>query len=184
MSRWPHPIPFVPGAVFPFDGGMLTLDWHPSYPRAPHRCADTLRIGGPVVQLPARTRRWLQVTALAALTAATHRVAAIAQRPVASIRIGDPRGRWGSCASGYGGSGGRIAYSWRLILAPPLVRDNVVAHEVAHLVHPNHSAAFHACLATLDPNAAGSRRWLRAHGAALHWVGRDCQSPGNRHDDE
>src|SRR3546814_6359983 len=45
----------------------------------------------------------------------------------------------GSCTSG-----GRIAYSWRLVMAPPWVRQSVVAHEVAHLVHLNHPPAFHA----------------------------------------
>ena len=65
----------------------------------------------------------------------------------------------------------RIAYSWRLILAPPLVRNNVVAHEVAHLVHANHGPEFHALLRQLDPNGR-RERWLEGHGAALHWVGR------------
>jgi len=89
-------------------------------------------------------------------------------RAVAQVRIGDPRARWGSCASG-----GRIAYSWRLILAPPSVRRAVVAHEVAHLVHANHGPDFHALLGQLDPTVAASRVWLKRHGAALHWVGRE-----------
>ena len=35
-------------------------------------------------------------------------------------------------------------YSWRLIMAPPSVLDYVAAHEVAHLVELNHSAAYWA----------------------------------------
>ena len=35
-----------------------------------------------------------------------------------------------------------LNFSWRLILAPPFVLDYLAAHEVAHLVHMNHSDAF------------------------------------------
>ena len=123
--------------------------------------------------LAGRTLRWLKAAALADVEEATHRLAGVIGRAVAQVRVGDPRARWGSCASGRAAAGGRIAYSWRLILAPAFVRGNVVAHEVAHLVHGNHGPDFHALLAQLDPHEASSRRWLRQHGAGLHWVGRD-----------
>jgi predicted metal-dependent hydrolase len=116
--------------------------------------------------------RWLQAEALADLTSSTRRFAALIDREVAQVRIGDPRGRWGSCAAPRPGEAARIAYSWRLMLAPAFVRDNVVAHEVAHLVHHNHSPAFHALHASLDPHAPATKRWLARHGAGLHWVGR------------
>jgi predicted metal-dependent hydrolase len=84
------------------------------------------------------------------------------------VSIGDPKGRWGSCASS-----GAIRYSWRLILTPGFVRRATVAHEVAHRVHMNHGARFHALVRQLygeDPTPA--RAWLRRHGAQLHWYGR------------
>jgi predicted metal-dependent hydrolase len=168
VARWPAPVPFAPGAAIPFDGGRLILDWAPGHPRTPQRDGDRLRIGGPPELLPGRTLRWLKAAALADMTPATHRYAAAVARPVTQVRIGDPRGRWGSCTS----SAGRIAYSWRLILAPAHVRHNVVAHEVAHLVHANHGPDFHALLRSLDPNGRAARAWLKAHGAGLHWVGR------------
>jgi hypothetical protein len=168
VAGWPRPLPFAPGAVIPFDGGALVLEWHAAHPRSPRRHGDTLRLGGPLELLPGRTLRWLKAEALADMGAGTRELAGVVQRPVTAIRLGDPRGRWGSCASG-----GRIAYSWRLILAPAFVRRNVVAHEVAHLVHPNHGPGFHTLLADLDGHAAASKRWLSRHGAALHWVGRE-----------
>jgi predicted metal-dependent hydrolase len=168
VARWPRPLPFAPGAIIPFDGGELALDWHVGHPRSPRRHGDTLRLGGPLELLHGRTLRWLKAEALADMAAGTRELAAVVGRPVTAIRVGDPRSRWGSCASG-----GRIAYSWRLILAPAFVRRNVVAHEVAHLVHANHGPDFHALLASLDGQAATSKRWLARHGAALHWVGRD-----------
>lgn len=172
VAGWPQPLPFAPGAAIPFDGGTLRIDWHAAHPRTPERLGDVLRLGGPEGALEARTLRWLKATALADVAAATHSLAALVDRPVAQVRVGDPRARWGSCAAPRSNIGGRIAYSWRLILAPPHVRRNVVAHEVAHLVHANHGPDFHALLADLDPNADACRRWLRRHGSALHWVGR------------
>ncbi len=167
VAAWPQPLPFEPGAVIPFDGGDVRLDWHPDHPRQPLLYGAVLRLGGPRASIAGRTRRWLCAAALTDLSAATHALAAAVGRPVTAVRVGDPRCRWGSCASG-----GRIAYSWRLMLAPRFVRHAVVAHEVAHLVHPNHGPDFHALVARLDDNAVRSRRWLTRHGAALHWVGR------------
>jgi len=88
---------------------------------------------------------------------------------VTKVSVADPKARWGSCAST-----GAIRYSWRLILAPEWVRRATVAHEVAHRVHMNHGAEFHALVRQLDENdPARSSAWLRANGAALHWIGRD-----------
>ncbi len=173
VARWPRPLPFAPGAMIPFDGGELCLDWAETHPRAPRLHGAALRLGGPLEALPARTLRWLKAAALADMEPATRQLAGDVGRAVAQVRVGDTRSRWGSCA-GSGAGAGRIAYSWRLILAPGYVRRNVVAHEVAHLVHANHGADFYTLLGQLDGNGAASKRWLRAHGAALHWIGRDA----------
>lgn len=169
VTRWPAATAFVPGATIPFDGGLLHLDWSPGRARGLVRAGDRLVIGGDAATLPGRVTRWLKAQALADLEPATRALAARVDRPVTQVRIGDPAARWGSCHAG----SGRIAYSWRLILAPRAVRHGVVAHEVAHLVHPNHGAEFWRLAAELGGDPAPGRRWLRIHGAALHWVGRD-----------
>jgi predicted metal-dependent hydrolase len=173
VAKWPGPRPIRPGATIPFDGEELLIDWHPAFKRTPVRRDSRLEIGGPETLLAARTLRWLKGEALDDLTASTRRFAAQVDREVAQVRVGDPASRWGSCSAPGRHEAARIAYSWRLILAPAFVRDNVVAHEVAHLVHLNHGPAFHALHASLDPNTAQSKRWLARHGAALHWVGRE-----------
>lgn len=172
VAKWPGPRPILPGATIPFDGEELTIDWHPAHKRTPIRRDNMLIIGGPEPLLAGRTLRWLKAEALADLASATRRFAAQVGREVTQIRVGDPTGRWGSCAAPGKEQGARIAYSWRLILAPAFVRDNVVAHEVAHLVHHNHSAAFHTLHHSLDSNTPATKRWLARNGAALHWVGR------------
>lgn len=167
-STLPEARPFVPGAALPFDGATLTIRWQDGAPRAARREGDALLLGGPVDTVARRVEAWLRRQALALLEADTAFYAARAGVTVSAVAVGDPRGRWGSCAHD-----GAIRYSWRLVMAPPEVRRATAAHEVAHRVHMNHSPAFHALVAELyegDPMPA--RRWLRAHGAALHWYGR------------
>lgn len=171
VGAWPQDRPLVPGARIPFDGGELLIDWAAERPRTPRRDGDRLVLGGPEALVAGRVLRWLKAEALALLTAETQEYAARLDRPVGEVRVGDPRGRWGSCAVRDGQ--GRIAYSWRLVMAPAQVRRHIVAHECAHLVHQHHGPAFHRLLATLDPHAATVRHWLKREGAALHRVARD-----------
>jgi len=172
VARWPQPIPFAPGAVIPIDGVPVRIDWQDGHKRMPVLNGDSLQIGGPLSLLPGRIERWLKARALADLEVATQALAQTLGRPVARVSVGDTVSRWGSCAGAAQSGGARIAYSWRLILAPAWVRRSIVAHEAAHLVHQNHSPAFHALNRQLDPRAGEARRWLARNGAALHWVGR------------
>jgi predicted metal-dependent hydrolase len=169
VARWPVAVAFVPGATIPFDGATLTLDWAAGRPARVARDGDRLVLGGSAATVPGRTMRWLRAAALADLAPATIALAARLGR-TATVAVRDPASRWGSCAAS-----GAINYSWRLILAPPAVRQSVVAHEVAHLVHPNHGAAFWALAGDLTHgDLAVARAWLKRHGAGLHWVGRDA----------
>lgn len=84
-------------------------------------------------------------------------------RSYGQLVLRDTRSRWGSCSSA-----GRLMFSWRLVLAPPRIVDYVAAHEVAHLVEMNHSAAFWSVVAGLHPSWQADRAWLREHGAWLH----------------
>jgi predicted metal-dependent hydrolase len=52
-------------------------------------------------------------------------------------------------------------------LAPPFVLDYLAAHEVAHLVHMNHSDAFWAIVGRLSPDVAAAEAWLKAEGPGL-----------------
>ena len=169
-ERLPTARPFVDGAQVPIGDETLTLVCHCDGPRSARREGDTLVAGGDEAAFARRIATWLKSEALAVLSVETAEYAAAAGVKVTQVAVGDPRGRWGSCAAH-----GAIRYSWRLILAPAAVRRATVAHEVAHRVHMDHSAAFHALVADLygrDP--APERRWLRAHGAALHWIGRSA----------
>jgi predicted metal-dependent hydrolase len=87
-----------------------------------------------------------------------------AQRPAPTLALSSARRRWGSCAPD-----GAIRINWRLIMAPDFVRRSVVAHEVAHLVHFDHSPRFHALLAELyEGDIDTANRWLKREGRTLY----------------
>ena len=169
LARLPQSVAILPAMSFMVAGQEITLDWRPDRARAIRMDNDRLMAGGPREDLNGRVIRWLRHLALTTLDAETRALATEHGITVRSVSVGDPRGRWGSCASS-----GDIRYSWRLILAPDHVRRAPVAHEVAHRVHMNHGADFHALVARLyDGDPRPARLWLKANGAALHWFGRD-----------
>jgi predicted metal-dependent hydrolase len=69
------------------------------------------------------------------------------------------RARWGSCSPGTGA----IRVSRRLSEWPSWVLDYVLVHELAHLVEPNHSPAFHQLVARY-PRAERAKGFLIAKG--------------------
>ena len=95
-----------------------------------------------------------------ARSAATPRRSASA-RPRSAIR--DQRTRWGSASRQ-----SRLAFSWRLILAPPEALETVVIHELAHLRVFGHGPRFWAVVASRRPDHKVWRRWLHDHSAELH----------------
>jgi hypothetical protein len=80
-----------------------------------------------------------------------------------AISVRDQRTRWGSASRQ-----GRLAFSWRLVLAPPEALETVVIHELAHLRIFGHGPRFWALVAARRPDHLTWRRWLREHSLELH----------------
>ena len=78
------------------------------------------------------------------------------------VRVSRARTRWGTCSRT-----GSISLNWRLMLAPSVIVDYLVAHELSHVGHRNHSTAFWSRVAELHPAYAESERWLRRNGRGL-----------------
>ena len=77
-------------------------------------------------------------------------------------RIVDSRYQWGSCTVH-----DNINLNWRLIKAPIFVVDYVIAHELAHLMEPNHTPRFWNIVRTQVSTVDKARNWLREHGHIL-----------------
>jgi hypothetical protein len=122
-----------------------------------------LRVGGRPEHAPRRLLDWLKREARKRIDErVAFYAAALGVRPK-RITIRDTSSRWGSCSSARS-----LSFSWRLILAPPLVLDYVVAHEVAHLRELNHKPRFWRLVESLVPEIEKSQAWLSEHGALLH----------------
>jgi predicted metal-dependent hydrolase len=164
LARVPERVLFVPDAILPLRG-------------EPHRVhlrdtrSGAVRVetgdGEPVISVscepahvPRRIRDYLTREARRDLAEAVERYAPL------RITLRDTRSRWGSCTAR-----GELNFSWRLILAPPMVLDYLVAHEMAHLREMNHSARYWALLGGLCPNVDAAEAWLKRNGTSLHRYG-------------
>lgn len=78
--------------------------------------------------------------------------------PVKRISVRNQRSRWGSCSRR-----GTISLNWRLIQVPPDVRDYILLHELAHVRHMNHSAAFWVEVQRLCPTWQSAELYLKRH---------------------
>jgi predicted metal-dependent hydrolase len=163
LDALPQPVPFVEGALVPVLGVVHRIRREFDSAGAPVRIVDgEIRVGGDPAHLARRVRDHLVALAGAEIASRAPRLGAQIGRDVARVTLRDTRSRWGSCSAR-----GNLSFSWRLIFAPEPVLDYVVAHEVAHLVEMNHGPRFWQLVASLVPDSAGPRAWLKRHRTRL-----------------
>jgi predicted metal-dependent hydrolase len=171
MSRLPHPIPFDPGATIPFEGAPHIVLHEPDargtvWVGMTRDGAPAMRVAGDARHVHRRVTDFLKREARKRLEEAVRRHCAKINVKARDVTLRDTTSRWGSCSA----TGG-LNFSWRLIMAPPHVLDYLAAHEVAHLVHMNHSDEFWALTHKLSKDTDRAEAWLKAHGASLHRYG-------------
>lgn len=169
LARLPAPTPFGPGALVPLRGllheivhrpgarGTVWIEPPPENTGHPKLC-----VTGEEPFVARRVQDYLMREAKRDLAEAVVRHTQAAGVKARRICLRDTTTRWGSCSSA-----GSLNFSWRLIMAPAFVLDYLAAHEVAHLVHMNHSAAFWGLAAQLAPELERAEAWLKVHGAGL-----------------
>ncbi|WP_343344649.1 SprT family zinc-dependent metalloprotease [Sphingomicrobium sp. XHP0239] len=161
-------VPLTPGSAIPFRGEDLTICHDPAGSRRVERIDDRLRTGGPIETVSRRIEQWLRTEARRLLSDDVAEYAARAGVSVKGVSVGDARTRWGSCSGD-----GRLRFSWRLVCAPDAVRRYVVAHEIAHRLHMDHSPAFRRAEAELvEGYVTALEAQLRALGPGLQRIGR------------
>ena len=173
-SRWlagrlralPAPVPFSDGAKIPVLGNSYDIRHCQDLRGGVWMNDDEILVSGQAEHLARRMTDWLRRTAKDEISRRAHQKASIVDHQVTRISVRDTRTRWGSCTCG-----GRLSFSWRLVLAPISVLDYVVAHEVAHLVEMNHSRQFWKLVGELTEDAERSKAWLSAYGQTLYRYG-------------
>jgi len=163
VQRWEN------GAVLPLQGIPHTIRHRPETRAGVWVENGEIHVSGQAEHLPRRLRDWLKRRARDEFGLAAREMADGLGVIVRRVSVRDTQSRWGSCSAH-----GNLSFSWRLVMAPPQVARYLVAHEVAHLRHMDHSLAFWRVCAQLlgsEADLRSARVWLRRHGAALHLHG-------------
>jgi predicted metal-dependent hydrolase len=168
LQTAPEAAPLVSGSMIAVAGDAHVIRWQPDWPRKILQTDGELRLGGPEAMVAPRILRWLKDEARSVFSEEIAHYCDVADEEVPRLSLGDPRSRWGSCSSR-----GTISLSWRLIMAPDSVRRSVIAHEVAHIRHMDHSRDFYDWFETIyEGDRKAADRWLKMHGTGLQRVGR------------
>lgn len=173
LNRLPETIPFAHGSLIPLRGvdhAVIHLPdrrgtvWTEERDDVETRLA--LCVAGQAEHVHRRVQDHFKREARRDLEDAVARHTSALSLPPRGVGLRDPVSRWGSCSST-----GSLNFSWRLIMAPPFVLDYLAAHEVAHLVHLDHSPRFWSLARRLCSDTDRAEAWLSAHGAHLHKYG-------------
>lgn len=84
--------------------------------------------------------------------------------PEPRLVVAEPSKRWGSVAKNR-----TVRLNWRVLQCPVSLIDYVVAHELVHLIHEDHSRAFWATLGRIMPDYEERKKRLRDMGPRLVW---------------
>ena len=153
------------GTTVPYLGHALTLNLSVGTPARAGRLGDSL-----IVHAPRRTRSavraalevWYRGEAARVLEGHARELGRRHGLDYRKIVIRDQKRRWGSCSSS-----GTLSFNWRLMLAPAEVARYLVAHELSHRAHPDHSLRFWDKVAELCPGFREQERWLKRNGVSL-----------------
>ncbi len=79
------------------------------------------------------------------------------------VIFSDTRSQWGRCTHD-----NRLQFSWRLVMAPMLVINYVVIHELSHTFEKNHTQFFWMKVRNYSPSYKQQIKWLKLHGESLY----------------
>jgi predicted metal-dependent hydrolase len=171
LKALPEKIAFDDGVIIPIRGVPHRIALQPGLRGATQQAIvegeAVLHVHGDRAHLSRRVLSYLKAQALLDYQEASTRYAKIAGVTLGRISIKDTKSRWGSCSAK-----GDLAYSWRMILAPPEILDYLAAHEVAHRLEMNHSPRYWRHVAHLCPTYRTAEDWLKRHAGRLHLYGR------------
>ncbi|MDX2157756.1 MAG: SprT family zinc-dependent metalloprotease [Hyphomicrobiaceae bacterium] len=167
-------VPFAHGSIIPLRGEPHEVVFATRQPGRPVVEIVTGGAGQPPQMVvngggehaPRRLADWLVAQAKRDLDERVAHHAAVLKLKARQVRLRDQKSRWGSCTSD-----GHLSFSWRLVLAPPIVLDYVAAHEVAHLAEMNHGPRFWRLVKETMPRMDEAKLWLRTKGMHLYRYG-------------
>jgi predicted metal-dependent hydrolase len=166
LNALPRRVPFESGRHAPYLGKECLIRHRQDVRGVVWREEDEIHVAGRPEYLARRVTDWFKREARHKIASLVETKSAQIDRPHGRISIRDTRSRWGSCSSN-----GNLSFCWRLIMAPEWVLDYVVAHEVAHLLHHDHSPRFWHAVEGLTDQTEQAKQWLLQNGEGLHRYG-------------
>ncbi|MET4807782.1 SprT family zinc-dependent metalloprotease [Limibacillus sp. MBR-115] len=162
LHKLPPLTPFTHGAAIPILGDLHRIEHRPDARGGVWREEQVVFVTGKPEHLQRRLTDYLKGEARKVCRTRSEALAGKIGEKVTRVTVRDTRSRWGSCSTS-----GALSFSWRLIMAPEAVLDYVIAHEVAHLRHHDHSPSFWRLVSELVPDHQAQRRWLKREGSLL-----------------
>ena len=142
--------------------GQEIIIQHSNQKMPTHIEGDTLWVGGEENFLPRRVADFIKKEFLPFVHQKAIEKEKVLGVKHARLTLRDTSSRWGSCSSN-----GTLSFCWRLAMTPEFVIDYLVAHEIAHLKHMNHSPSFWKTVAVLTPHAYQAKKWLKENARDL-----------------
>lgn len=133
-----------------------TIVYNPTEP------PSTIHHTDPFFPFQKQLKRFLKTTAAHYIPTRTAEIAKKMNCTYNQLTLKEQKTRWGSCSSK-----GNLNFNWRLVHYPPEIIDYVIIHELSHLTHMNHSAAFWALVAKFDPQYTLHRNYLKRKGLSV-----------------
>ena len=78
------------------------------------------------------------------------------------VRVMELKNRWASCSEN-----SDMNFHWKCMMAPLNIIGYIVVHELAHLIHKNHTDAFWNTIDKVLPDYIDRKEWLRINGAGM-----------------
>ncbi len=113
-------------------------------------------------RLDKELNNWIIKQARETITKQVEYYANLMKARYTDLKFSDTKSQWGRCTYD-----NKLQFSWRLIMAPILVVNYVVVHELAHTVEKNHSKAFWSKVRLFNPSYKQQIKWLRENGHSL-----------------
>ncbi|NVB39646.1 M48 family metallopeptidase [Pseudenhygromyxa sp. WMMC2535] len=142
------------------EGGEVKLD----HGRFVVEVAQGLDARARAAAVKAALEGWYRGRARARLEERVSHWAEVVGVEAAGVLIREQSKRWASCDAQ-----GVLRFNWRIIQAPMGQVDYIVAHELVHLIHADHTAAFWARLGVAMPDYEARKEALRRLGPQLWW---------------
>jgi predicted metal-dependent hydrolase len=105
---------------------------------------------------------WYKKQAQEIISERTEIISKKAKLEYTSLKISNAKTNWGSC-----GPRNSLNFNWRLIMAPNIIVDYVIIHELVHSLEKNHSQKFWDKVMIMMPEYKKNRKWLKENSKVL-----------------